>query len=85
VSALLALADRLEARHEKAKAQVDRLTPSILAKAFGGELVATEAAQAKAEGRSYETAAELLAHIKAHQSTSKPAPTTKKVGVTAKR
>ena len=36
---LLAIADQIEARYAKAKAQVDRLTQSILAKAFRGELV----------------------------------------------
>lgn len=39
VEALFALADRIEARFQKAKAQVDRLTQSLLAKAFRGELV----------------------------------------------
>jgi len=39
VEELFALADRLEARYAKAKAQIDRLVPSILAKAFRGELV----------------------------------------------
>lgn len=39
VEALFALADRIEARVQKAQAQVDKLTPSILAKAFRGELV----------------------------------------------
>ena len=39
IESLLALADRLEARYTKAKAQVDRLTQSVLAKAFRGELV----------------------------------------------
>ena len=39
VEALFALADKIEARHKKAKLQVDRLTQSILAKAFRGELV----------------------------------------------
>ncbi|NMD21053.1 MAG: hypothetical protein GYA76_12495 [Verrucomicrobia bacterium] len=39
VEALFALADRIEARFQKALAQVDKLTPSILAKAFRGELV----------------------------------------------
>lgn len=39
VEALFALADRLEARYIKAKAHVDKLTQSMLAKAFGGELV----------------------------------------------
>lgn len=39
VEALFAVADRIEARYKKAKTQVDRLTQSILAKAFRGELV----------------------------------------------
>jgi type I restriction enzyme S subunit len=39
VEALFALAGRIEARVEAARAQVDRLTPAILAKAFRGELV----------------------------------------------
>jgi type I restriction enzyme S subunit len=39
VEELFLLADQLEARYAKAKAQVDRLTQSILAKAFRGELV----------------------------------------------
>jgi len=39
VEALFALADQIEARYAKAKAHVDRLTQSILAKAFRGELV----------------------------------------------
>ncbi len=36
---LFALADRIEARYQKAKAQVDKLTQSILTKAFRGELI----------------------------------------------
>ena len=39
VDELFAFADQIEARYTKAKAQVDRLTQSILAKAFRGELV----------------------------------------------
>ena len=39
VEALFAYADRLEARYRAARAQVERLTPSLLAKAFRGELV----------------------------------------------
>jgi type I restriction enzyme S subunit len=61
--ALLSVADRIEERHEKAKAQVDRLTQSVLAKAFRGELVPTEAELARRGGREYETAEELLARI----------------------
>ena len=39
VEALFAYADRLEARHKAARAQVEKLTPATLAKAFRGELV----------------------------------------------
>ena len=39
VEALFAYADRLEARYTIACAQVERLTPALLAKAFRGELV----------------------------------------------
>jgi type I restriction enzyme S subunit len=37
--ALLTLADQIEARYQKAKAHVEKLTQSILARAFRGELV----------------------------------------------
>ena len=69
VDSMLALADRLEARHKKAKAQIDRLTQSVLAKAFRGELVTTEAELARCEGRDYETAEELLARVTATRTT----------------
>jgi type I restriction enzyme, S subunit len=39
VEALFAYADRLEARYTAARAQVERLTPALLTKAFRGELV----------------------------------------------
>jgi len=39
VNELFALADQIETRYSKAKVQVDKLTQSILAKAFRGELV----------------------------------------------
>jgi type I restriction enzyme S subunit len=39
VESLFAYADRLEASYKAARAQVDRLTPALLAKAFRGELV----------------------------------------------
>jgi type I restriction enzyme S subunit len=42
VERLFALADQIEARFEKARAQVDKLTPSLLAKAFRGELVSQD-------------------------------------------
>ena len=39
MEALFAVADQLEARYAKAKAHVEKLTQSLLAKAFRGELV----------------------------------------------
>jgi type I restriction enzyme S subunit len=39
VEAFFALADQIEARYKKAKAHIDKLTQSILAKTFRGELV----------------------------------------------
>lgn len=63
VEAFFALADRLEARCTNAKAHVDKLTQSILSKAFRGQLVETEAALAEAERREFESAAELLARL----------------------
>jgi type I restriction enzyme S subunit len=42
VEALFAVADKIESRYQKAKVHVDKLTQSILAKAFRGELVAQD-------------------------------------------
>lgn len=56
VEDLFALADRLEARVGKARGQVDKLTQSILAKAFQGELVPQDPNDEPAE--------KLLAHIR---------------------
>ena len=39
VEGLFALADQIESRFTQARAQVDKLTPSLLAKAFRGQLV----------------------------------------------
>lgn len=39
VEAMFSLSDKIESRYKKAKAQVDKLAQSILAKAFRGELV----------------------------------------------
>jgi type I restriction enzyme S subunit len=39
VEALFAMADRIEARLTAARAQVERLTPATLSKAFCGDLV----------------------------------------------
>lgn len=42
VEALFQVADRIEARHTAARAQAQRLTPLLLAKAFRGELVSQD-------------------------------------------
>ena len=46
---LFALADPLEARLTKARGQVEKLTPSLLARAFAGKLVPQNPADEPAE------------------------------------
>jgi type I restriction enzyme S subunit len=70
VQALFELADRLETRYAKAKAYVDDLTQSILARAFRGVLVPTEAELAEAERRDFESADELLNRIRAERASN---------------
>jgi type I restriction enzyme, S subunit len=72
VEKLFAFVDQIESRLKKAQSQVDRLTQSMLAKAFRGELVPTEAELAKREGRDYETAEQLLERVKAEASKALP-------------
>lgn len=62
VEALLAIADRLEARLTHAKAAVDRLTPSLLDTAFRGQLVPQDPAD--------QPASELLARLLQGQQES---------------
>ncbi|MCX5719146.1 MAG: restriction endonuclease subunit S, partial [Nitrospirae bacterium] len=64
VEALFKLADTIEKRVRAATVRAEKLTQAILAKAFRGELVPTEAELARREGRSYEPACELLSRIK---------------------
>jgi len=70
VEALFKLADTIEKCIETARLRADKLTQSILAKAFRGELVPTEAELARQEGRSYEPAAVLLERIKAEKGNA---------------
>lgn len=56
VEALFKLADSIEKRVGAAAASAEKLTQAILAKAFRGELVPTEAELARREGRGYESA-----------------------------
>jgi restriction endonuclease S subunit len=64
VEGLFGLAEKIEARYKIAQQVVDRLSQSIIAKAFRGELVPTEAELAEREGRPYESAEELLNRIR---------------------
>jgi type I restriction enzyme S subunit len=68
VKGLFALADTIEKHLLAATVRVENLAEAILAKAFRGELVPTEAELARREGRSYESGAELLARIRAGRS-----------------
>lgn len=74
VEALFALVDGIEKSRRAATLRTEKLTQAILAKAFRGELVPTEAELARNEGRDYEPASVLLARIRqerAEQETSK--------------
>lgn len=68
VESLFNLADAIERRVAAATARADKLTQAILAKAFRGELVPTEADLARAEGRDYEPATAMLARIRSEQA-----------------
>jgi hypothetical protein len=61
---LFALADNIERRYQNVIKKIDETRENILTKAFRGELVPTEAELARKEGRSHETAEELLVRIK---------------------
>jgi type I restriction enzyme S subunit len=80
VDALFALADAIERRVAVATARAEKLPQAILAKAFAGELVPTEAELARAEGRDYETAAALLARVARDAATAAPAAAPKRRG-----
>jgi type I restriction enzyme S subunit len=68
LDALLAFAKRVEQHVTLATRYCDSLTQSILAKAFRGELVPTEAELARREGREYESASLLLERIRAERA-----------------
>jgi type I restriction enzyme S subunit len=67
VEALFNLATTVEQRLATATARVEKLTQAVLAKAFRGELVPTEAELARRAGRDYEPAAVLLERIRAER------------------
>jgi type I restriction enzyme S subunit len=73
LEALFSLADRIEARVRAATVRAERLPQAILARAFRGELVPTEAELAVKEGRDYEPATVLLERIRLARKEHKPA------------
>src|SRR5262249_56630310 len=76
VEALFSLADAIEKRVAAVTLRVEKMTQAVLAKAFRGELVPTEAELARQEGRNYEPAAVLLERIKAERAQADGAVTT---------
>jgi len=67
VEILLDAANRLQNRLDRLAGCSDRLTQSVLSKAFRGDLVPTEAELARQEGRDYEPASVLLERIKSER------------------
>jgi type I restriction enzyme S subunit len=67
---LFSLAETIEHRIAAASVRADALTQPILARAFRGELVPTEAELARAEGRNYESGEALLARIQVERAPS---------------
>jgi type I restriction enzyme S subunit len=67
VESMFKLADAVEKRLAAATMRANKLTQAILAKAFRGELVPTEAELARRERRPYESASDLLARIKSER------------------
>lgn len=72
VESLFKIADEIESRYQKAKVNIEKLTQSILAKAFRGELVAQDPND--------EPASVLLERIRAEKSTHSAKPPKKKKG-----
>lgn len=73
VEALFKIADDIEKRYQKAKAHVDKLTQSILAKAFRGELVPQDPGD--------EPASELLKRIREEREKTGQKPKVKRARV----
>lgn len=68
VARLMGLLDTVVSRYDVSKSYLDTISGSILNRAFSGQLVPTEAELAREEGRSYETADELLARVRAERA-----------------
>ncbi|MCI0377722.1 MAG: restriction endonuclease subunit S [Gemmataceae bacterium] len=85
VEALFKLADAIEKRVAAATARAEKLTQAILAKAFRGELVPTEAELARREGRDYEPASALLDRIRITRAETNKKPQKRAANKSAKR
>ena len=77
VEGLFRLSETVEVRLDFATRLGARLTQSILAKAFRGELVPGEAEVARREGREYEPASVLLERIKKERNSVTPSKATR--------
>ena len=77
VDALFELTDTIERRVTAGKQRADKLTQAILAKAFRGELVPSEAELARRERRPYEPASLLLERIKVEHEAAGGKPKAK--------
>lgn len=71
VDALFALANKIEAEVATAREKTEKMRQSILAQAFSGRLVPTEAELARREGREYEPASVLLERIRSGERAKK--------------
>ncbi len=70
VERLLKLVAAIETCLVAQRKRLEGLWEAIVAKAFRGELVATEAALARQEGRDYESASVLLERIRSNRATA---------------
>lgn len=81
VDALFEIADQIEMRFNKSSTHIGALAQSILAKAFRGDLVATEANLAESEGRQFEPADQLLARVHhVHLTKARPQKSARRTG-----
>ena len=74
LNALFALAANIERSVQAAQRRTEKLSQAILAKAFRGELVPTEAELARREGRDYEPASVLLDRMHAERAKRAKTP-----------
>ncbi len=80
VEALFGLAQAAQARVAATAQRADQLGRAVLAKAFRGELVSTEAELARQENREYEPASALLERIRANAADVRRAPRSRERG-----